>query len=382
MKRGYTKRLRDEEADDVLATLSESPTGSTKRQKNEEILKYLTKKYPKNQYRLSKRAHNVQRLFKKNWRIVCIHNDALDYCKIQACDGGKAYCIHGEIKSRCRVTGCGNGKFYCKHGKNKSICPEQDCGGGGLCEHGVRSRCKVESCGGGGSYCIHGTIRSKCLEEECGGGGSFCEHGVHRWGCKDGCGSTKAFCEHGRRKANCPEQTCAGDRLLCKKCKIKKRQKNNLCWACQPDYVPGLMFSSKASCTYLCKLSKEIGADIQHIHYDKVPKEIIGSEHTVAGWKQKKVDGYYVDLDGRKIAIEFLGDIYHGHPSLWAHKHDAKDRFGRFHRDNFDDTERKLAKLVFLGYTVKYVWENDYRKLKAADAVLPILREFNGKLKY
>lgn len=208
---------------------------------------------------------------------------------------------------------------------------------------------------GGTSLCVHKLKRSLCSAEICGGGTSLCKHGIRRGYCKDA--------------------LCYGGTYLCQCGNYK--EKDGYCTRCHPDYVETGSQCSKAACAYLDALAVHLGYAIQHKHVDVTLKKVVGNEHRPAGWKQKPVDGYFQDEDGTHVAIEFLGNIYHGHPSLWPK---GTNHFGQQYTDLHAKTERTLRKLRALGYRVFYVWEHDYTALKGLDSVRTILREFEDKL--
>ena len=96
--------------------------------------------------------------------------------------------------------------------------------------------------------------------------------------------------------------------------------------------------------------------------------------------KKKPIDGFYVDeYDQNNVAIEFLGDHYHGHPSLWGENQEKCDQHSRLFKDLFVNTEKKLSKLKSLGYKVFYVWECDFKKNGPLNTI-EICREFDNKL--
>lgn len=135
-------------------------------------------------------------------------------------------------------------------------------------------------------------------------------------------------------------------------------------------------------CQFICDIQRVLNRSIQHMHYDKVSKSVIGSEFSLPERKVKKVDGYFVDAQGQRVVLEFLGDKYHGHPSLWSSNHDAVNHKGLNHKENFEKTQKMLASVASFGYTVLYAWESDYKKLGALQSVISILRVFNGKLEH
>lgn len=134
----------------------------------------------------------------------------------------------------------------------------------------------------------------------------------------------------------------------------------------------------------MCDLQRHlgVGVNIQHVHYDLLAKTVIGNEYALPERPVKRVDGYYVADDGQRIVIEFLGDAYHGHPSRWGPNNDQRNHLGKLHKENFEHTERMFEQVAALGYVVRYVWESEYRQLKALQSPLSILREFQGKLEY
>lgn len=354
-----------------------------KKESNEIILKELSEKYPDNLYKIST-SGNVVKKYKSTWEVVCKHNVLRNRCPDETCGGGKSLCIHKKVRSHCAVESCGGGKSLCRHGLLKSACKDPDCKGGtAYCKHGrQKTRCKELECEGGGSLCVHLLQRSRCKVEECKGGASICVHGIIKTKCRVvECGGGSAFCPCGRRKEYCSTHGGSG---LCVKCNIHVKNDDLYCVSCHPDYIPALKTTSKVGCKYLCSLQSYLGprVSIQHVHYDKITKSVIGTEYRLPEYKQKKVDGFYIDLNGERIVIEFLGDYYHGHHSLWGPDEQNTNWFGKLHKDNFYKTERIFNKMLSFGYVIRYVWECDYRKLKALQSPISILREFKGKLEY
>ena len=87
----------------------------------------------------------------------------------------------------------------------------------------------------------------------------------------------------------------------------------------------------------------------------------------VDGWKNKPVDGYDKQTN---TMYEFLGDYWHGNPLVYDKnkKHPVvKMTYGELYKKTFDN----LNKLVSLGYTVKYIWERDWKNYKAGIDKIP-----------
>jgi len=378
----------------------------------------LRKKNPTKKYRISTRSKFVleqQRTGK--WRQICEHGKNPYNCKL--CDGpglcihkrkrhqciecgGSSTCEHKRLKSMCKECG---GSGICEHDRIRSSCKE--CGGGTICEHNtVRSICK--QCKGnsicdhnrirsyckeckGGSVCEHNRIRSVC--RDC-GGGSFCDHGTKRNRCRE-CGGS-SICEHDRRKDHCVDcesgsicqhklrrsrcKECGGSEICA--CGEHLKQKEGYCIRCHPDYIDTKVGSSKIACSFLDCLEKELKVTIQHVHYDFNAKTVVGTEHRPLKWPKKPIDGFYTDTNGQMIAVEFLGDYFHGHPRLWKVDPETENHYGVPLKLLFNKTEEKLAKLAALGYIVVYIWESTFAKKPALSSLYSICKIFNGKLEF
>jgi hypothetical protein len=126
------------------------------------------------------------------------------------------------------------------------------------------------------------------------------------------------------------------------------------------------------------RLAQELGHPVQHRHLNSGLGQWVGSEHRPVAWAKKPVDGFFEDAngDGTKVAVEFLGDYYHGHPRLWG---TGMGPFNQSYEDLYHKTEKSLMKLHRLGYLVLYAWESDYKNRGALSSVLSICRTFDGQ---
>lgn len=167
-------------------------------------------------------------------------------------------------------------------------------------------------------------------------------------------------------------------------CACKKRVivEDGVCKKCHPDYIETLAGTSKVACAFFDNYAKELGVEIQHLHYDTHLKTVTGSEFAAPEWPTKKVDGYYVKADGTKVVIEFEGDYYHGHPRLWSQNEDAASYFDVPFKDMFEKTKSRLEKLFSFGYEVVYVWEYDYLRRGIFQSVQSVCFVFDGELRY
>lgn len=337
------------------------------------------KKYVHQIFRVT-RYGQVQRQMGKRWYIVCIHNRQKDVCASSLCNGNSV-CKHGIRRSDCKIQECKGGGSNCDHGFRKGQCKK--CGHL-RCKHGLlHYRCNKEGCNGT-SLCKHGKIRNICPDKMCGGGTSLCIHDLPRSKCHDTKCGAGTYCKHDKERRCCLDPECGGGTRFCIKCKLSIKIDGDYCTRCHPNYIPTMSGASKIGCKFICELQTSLGPNIkiQHLHYDSISKSVTGSEFKPPEYTNKKVDGFYIDPQGQKIVIEFLGDIFHGHPSKWGEDEQNKDLYGRLHKDNFYNTERKFIKVASFGYIIRYVWECDYRKLKALQSPQSILREFKGKLEY
>lgn len=329
------------------------------------LLEDMKKRFPKNEFKLNNRG-SLSRKYGKNWVIICGHNKPRTRCDQPECGGGGALCPKHRIdRTMCRDPECGGGGSLCeKHKRMRSICPDPECNGGkGLCLHRIpRTTCTDPECNGGKAMCVHNRRRSKCPDPACQGGGSLCKHLKPRSRCVD------------------PE--CKGGAELCIECKTRRKEKDGYCRTCHPTYIPSVVGASKVGCKFICALQSHLNTHIQHKHFDPVSKTLIGKEYVIPEYTKKKVDGFYINENGQKVVIEFLGDVYHGHPAFWGVDEQERDFFGRLHKDNFYKTEHMFTKVASYGYIIRYVWESDYKNLKALNSVESILREFKGKLEY
>ena len=73
---------------------------------------------------------------------------------------------------------------------------------------------------------------------------------------------------------------------------------------------------------------------------------------------RKSVDGYD---PATNTVYEFLGDYWHGNPEKFD-SDDIHPLIKKTYGELYKITFKKLDKLQKLGYTVKYIWENDWNK--------------------
>lgn len=123
------------------------------------------------------------------------------------------------------------------------------------------------------------------------------------------------------------------------------------CVKCRPSLKKA--GSSHLACQFIDLLEQELSVHIQHLHYNLEDMCITGSEHHISNLK---VDGYYIDSANKPVVVEFLGDIWHGHPSLWG----KKNRWGVEYKSLFQTTQERFLKISQLGYSIVYIWQKDF----------------------
>ena len=75
--------------------------------------------------------------------------------------------------------------------------------------------------------------------------------------------------------------------------------------------------------------------------------------------RQKYIKPYKVDGFNKNKIYEFLGDYYHGNPEKYKsneYNQTCHKTFGEL----YEKTTEKFSKLNELGYSIYYVWENDW----------------------
>jgi len=100
---------------------------------------------------------------------------------------------------------------------------------------------------------------------------------------------------------------------------------------------------------------------VQHRHYVCATHGWSGHEHAVRGTRMR-VDGFYVcPVSGDRVAVEFLGDFWHGNPAV--HPPGAQHPLirGATYGDVHERTVRRLRALRSHGYRVMYAWESDFK---------------------
>ena len=285
---------------------------------------------------IAQRYHPYQEYRIREKYVVVKHN-ADDWAQI---------CIHLMPKSQC-----GKCKRLCLHYNNKQFCE--------LCLSTQSRLEKLQNLCPDSIFKItlYGNVD---IQTSNGEWGKACDHG-----------KVKRYCIPCVGEAVCP----CGKRLKCQ---------DGVCTKCHPDYIPCVVGTSRIACTFIDELENELKVKIQHKHYDKATKQVIGEEHVVPTWTAKRIDGFAQSSNGTQIAIEFLGDIFHGHPRLWYEidDYEATNHFGQKHMDRFYDTQEKMRKLVAHGYKVIYMWENSYRQRKAFTSLKSMCGIFKDDLLY
>jgi G:T-mismatch repair DNA endonuclease (very short patch repair protein) len=159
-------------------------------------------------------------------------------------------------------------------------------------------------------------------------------------------------------------------------CSTQAVNGTNLCTVHQPGYVKAVSGYSKISCEFMDLYADKHGVVVEHAHYDTLTGKICGREHRVVDMSSfksgcTKVDGY---IRKTKTILEFHGDYYHGNPRKYSAdewNETTKCTFGAL----YENTMERMHTLRNLGYTVLYVWENDFRvwkKTQSAFDQLPV----------
>ena len=90
-------------------------------------------------------------------------------------------------------------------------------------------------------------------------------------------------------------------------------------------------------------------------NYLKLPNDL---DHRQVKIGKKRVDGYDPE---NKIIYEFLGDYFHGNPLLFK-TDEYNKRCHVTHGELYTQTIKRFDVLKSMGYTIKYVWEYDWKR--------------------
>jgi len=97
--------------------------------------------------------------------------------------------------------------------------------------------------------------------------------------------------------------------------------------------------------------------------------------------RQKYIKPYYVDGAIDNTIYEFLGDYWHGNPVLYK-KEDINEVTNTTFGQLYDKTIARFDVLVNLGYSIKYIWENEWDAW-LTDKTNPLpLKEYNSLISF
>ncbi len=136
-----------------------------------------------------------------------------------------------------------------------------------------------------------------------------------------------------------------------------------LCTVHRPGYRKAAAGRSRIACLFFDELLARTGVRAQHAHYggeEDGGGQLCSQEHRVPEVGQRfgtKVDGF----DARTGTVyEFHGDFWHGNPALYrpdAWNPVTKCTMGELWATTADRMDRLRA----AGYTVRFVWESEFR---------------------
>jgi hypothetical protein len=86
--------------------------------------------------------------------------------------------------------------------------------------------------------------------------------------------------------------------------------------------------------------------------------------------RQQNIGGYIVDgFDkGENTIYEFLGDYWHGNPVKFG-SNQLNTHLNKTFGQLYEKTKDRFKSLKQMGYNVKYIWENDWKKCKNGDLI-------------
>lgn len=108
--------------------------------------------------------------------------------------------------------------------------------------------------------------------------------------------------------------------------------------------------------------------EIEFLNYVKLPDTTENRQVKILG---KNIDGFDKNTN---TLYEFLGDYYHGNPSVYSsnkYNPTCNKTFGELYKNTI-----KKLELLKEYYTVKYIWESDWKRFKSGIDVMPNIIEF------
>ena len=118
-------------------------------------------------------------------------------------------------------------------------------------------------------------------------------------------------------------------------------------------------------------ISKISKSEIEFLNYLKIPNEC----------RQCFIDPYYVDGINKNVVYEFLGDYWHGNPKTQDPSminYQAHATFG----DLYIKTKNRFNVLCSKGYTIKYIWESDWKNWKKTKIGKIPIKEYNSLISF
>ena len=109
--------------------------------------------------------------------------------------------------------------------------------------------------------------------------------------------------------------------------------------------------------------------ETQFLNYAHIPNT---KENRQVKISRNQVDG--IDLNTNTI-YEFLGDYWHGNPMRY-NPNEFNKTCHKHHGELYHNTMRRFDELKRLGYNVKYIWENDWKKFEHGIDKIPTILEY------
>lgn len=155
--------------------------------------------------------------------------------------------------------------------------------------------------------------------------------------------------------------------------------KNGLCTVHHPDYQEPVSGCSKESCECLDALAEEVQQTIMHYCYSVDGENKRSNEYKPVPGRQYRNDGFIEkltltnqqtfpfvsndpDIRASKIAFEYQGSRFHGHPSMWKDSDESPDEHPLYQNWLKDvDKWRQCAKAYV---EVFYILDTDFKQWK------------------
>lgn len=146
---------------------------------------------------------------------------------------------------------------------------------------------------------------------------------------------------------------------VCEKEHYSKSYETINCLTCDKE-IYALKKKNKKFCSISCRASFYIKMEM----FGKSKSEREFLDYLCIKDRNVPIENFIVDgIDGN-IIYEFLGDYFHGNPSVFINKNEINVKTKKTFGELYSLTFERFKKLKNMGYEIKFIWENDWKLYK------------------